>query len=151
MKKLILLVVATFVVFQVEAQAVKKSEVPQIVIQNLASWYPGVSKVKWEMNDGMYVASFVVNKLENEVVISSEGEFSSSETEIIYNELPEAIQKYLAEHFPNMTFEEMEMEMDSRGTKTYEVEVGGTDYLFSADGKLIAQESDDDDQEDDED
>lgn len=151
MKKLLLLVAVVFVVFQVEAQAVKKSEVPQIVIQNLESWYPGVSKVKWEMNDGMYVASFLVNKLENEVVISSEGEFSSSETEIIYNELPESIQKYLAEHFPNMTFEEMEMEMDSRGTTTYEVEVGGTDYLFSADGKLISQESDDDDQEDDED
>jgi hypothetical protein len=151
MKKLLLFVAVVFVAIQVEAQAVKKGDVPDIVVQNLESWYPGVSKVKWEMNDGMYVASFLISKMENEVVISSDGEFSSSEAEINLDQLPEAVRNYLSEHFPDMTFEEIEMEMDARGLVKYSVEAGNMEYEFSADGKLLSQESDDDDQEDDKD
>jgi hypothetical protein len=149
MKKLILLVAVVCIAFQVEAQAVKKKDVPDIVNQNLESWYPGVSKVKWEMHDGMYVASFEISSLENEVVISKEGDFSSSEAEITYAQLPEAVQAYLAEHFPDMTFEEIEMEMDAHGVVLYSVEAGHMEYEFSADGKLLSQESDDDTDDDD--
>ena len=144
MKKLILLVAVVFVAFQVEAQAVKKNDVPAVVVQSLESWYPGVSKVKWEINDGMYVASFVMNTYENEVVISREGAFSSSESEMSFAELPEPIRTYLTEHFPDATFEDIEMEMDARGFVTYSVESGNTEYEFSADGKLMSQETDDD-------
>ncbi len=149
MKKLILLFAVVFVAFQLEAQAVKQKDVPEIVIQQLESWYPGVSKVKWEMNDGMYQASFLMHNLKNEVVFSKEGAFSSAEAEMHLAELPEAVQAYLAEHFPNTTFEEIEMEMDAKGVVTYSVEAGDTEYIISADGKLLSQESDDDSDDDD--
>ncbi len=149
MKKLILLVAVLFIAFQVEAQSVKQKDVPVAVLENLEAWYPGVSKVKWEMKDGMYEASFLMNKLKNEVVFSSTGEFSSAEAEIKITQLPEAISTYMTEHFPNQTFEDIEMEMDAHGIVTYSVEIGDTEYEFSADGQLLSQESEDDSDEDD--
>ena len=148
MKKLLLFVAVCFVAFHVEAQSVKKKDIPVVVTQNLEAWYPGASKIKWSMDDGMYVASFLMNDMENEVVIAKDGQLSSAEAEITFAQLPESVQQYLSAHFPNTTFDEIEMEMDAHGLTTYSVETNQMEYTFSAEGTLLSQESDDDGDDD---
>ena len=67
-----------------------------------------------------------------------------AEAEVSFAQLPEAVQAYLTTHFPGVTFDEMEMEMDAHGLTTYSVETNQMEYTFSADGTLLSKESDDD-------
>jgi hypothetical protein len=146
LKKLILLVAVVCIAFQVEAQSVKQKNVPDVVISTMNTLYPDVSKVKWFINDGMYVATFKQDEIKTEAVFSGNGAFSSTDTEITLSLLPAKIQSYLANEFPTMLFDKVayEMQTDARGIITYEVEVDGTEYFFSTHGNLITQISNSD-------
>ncbi len=148
MKKLILLIAIGIIAFQVEAQAVKQKNVPEVVVNKMKSLYPDASKIKWVMDDGMYIASFTANEKKTEVVLSKAGIFSSSDTEITVSQLPAEVTYYLVANFDNIQSLEVEMETDANGIVTYEIEVDGTEYIFSPDGKLLKQIDDDDDDDD---
>ena len=136
-----------FLSVQAEAQSVRNKDIPDKVKQSMESMYPQASKVQWEMHDGMYEASFMVNDKKTSVVFSDQGQFSESETEIAMDELPELAQYYVTYHLSSETIEEIEKETDAHGVVTYEVETDGGEYLFSAEGKLLSKEMEDGDDE----
>ena len=147
MKILYLVMAVLFLSVQAEAQSVRNKDIPDKVKQSMESMYPQASKVQWEMHDGMYEASFMVNDKKTSVVFSNQGQFSESETEIAMDELPELAQYYVTYHLSSETIEEIEMETDAHGVVTYEVETDGGEYLFSAEGKLLSKEMEDGDDE----
>lgn len=150
MKILYVLLAVLFLSVQAEAQSIRQKDVPDKVKQSIESRYPQASKVKWEMHDGMYEATFTVNDQKTSAVFSSEGVLSESESEITVDQLPELVKYYLTNHLSSETIEEIEMETDAHGVVTYEVETDGGEYIFSADGKLLSKEMDDDEDGDDE-
>ena len=147
MKILYLMMAVLFLSVQAEAQSVRNKDIPDKVKQSMESMYPQASKVQWEMHDGMYEASFMVNDKKTSVVFSNQGQFSESETEIAMDQLPELAQYYVTYHLSSETIEEIEMETDAHGVVTYEVETDGGEYLFSAEGKLLSKEMEDGDDE----
>ena len=147
MKILYLMMAVLFLSVQAEAQSVRNKDIPDKVKQSMESMYPQASKVQWEMHDGMYEASFMVNDKKTSVVFSDQGQFSESETEIAMDQLPELAQYYVTYHLSSETIEEIEMETDAHGVVTYEVETDGGEYLFSAEGKLLSKEMEDGDDE----
>ena len=147
MKILYLMMAVLFLSVQAEAQSVRNKDIPDKVKQSMESMYPQASKVQWEMHDGMYEASFMVNDKKTSVVFSDQGQFSESETEIAMDELPELAQYYVTYHLSSETIEEIEKETDAHGVVTYEVETDGGEYLFSAEGKLLSKEMEDGDDE----
>ncbi len=147
MKILYVFLAVLFLSVQAEAQSIRSKDVPDKVKQSMESMYPQASKVQWEMHDGMYEAAFTVNDQKTSVVFSNQGEFSESESEITLEQLPDLAQYYVTYHLSSETIEEIEMETDAHGVITYEVETDGGEYIFSAEGKLLSQEMEDDDEE----
>lgn len=153
MKRLIVLGVAVLLGVQLKAQSIKTSDVPTAVASSLELLYPEASKVNWEMEDGFYLASFMLKKMEAEALFSRDGSRLKSEENIDIATLPGEVKNALSYTNPSGKVEEASKLTDVYGKVTYEVEVDDMEYLFDAKGKLISKEAtdDDDDTEDDND
>jgi hypothetical protein len=149
MNKLILLTVILIFAVRLDAQSIKERDVPSAVAATVKATYPDVSKVKWEMEDGMYEASFSINKMETSLVLSKDGTLVMTEEEIAVAALPALVTAYIGKHNPSAVIKEATKMTDTFGVVTYEVGVGETDYLFDSKGTFLRQEQEDDDDADD--
>jgi len=140
MKPASLLAVLFSFFFWGSINAQKDIEVPSAVQTKFKTMYPEVKKVKWEMEDGRYEASFEVNKKETSVVFSPNGMPDLTETEIDADALPKAVTDYIHKNMPGKKISEAMRVMASNGTVTYEVNVDKTDYLFDAAGHYTGME-----------
>ena len=77
-----------------QAQAIKTSEVPSVVTAALKKEYPYATNIKWEMQDGMYEASFVNMKAEMAVIYSDKGIMALTETPVEVSALPANVFDY---------------------------------------------------------
>lgn len=133
------------------AQKIGDSGIPKEVKASFAKQFPNVRAAEWEKEGNKYVAEFEENGLETEVEFDAKGNVLEVESEIFASALPEAAQKYLANHEAGKKPHEVIRETDEKGKVSYEVEFKGAEYEFDASGNLIkAEEEDgDDDKEDD--
>ena len=129
-------------------QAIKTSEVPSVVTSALKSNYPYATNIKWEMEDGMYEASFMNSKAEMAAVFSDKGILALTETKIEVSSLPAGVQEYVAKNLMNAKISEASKMVDSQGIVSYEVEIDNTDYLFTANGQFLRKQFDDEEDDD---
>lgn len=123
-----------------QAQTVKEKDVPSVVLKKIQELYPGVKGIKWEMEDGMYEASFKNEKTETSVLLSREALLAVIETEIKPSELPQEIQQAVAKDFLGQSIKEAVRLTDSKGQVTYEVKIADTEYVFTSGGSLLNTE-----------
>jgi hypothetical protein len=116
--------------------------VPDVVKAKFSSLYPTVKSPTWEMEEGMYEASFTYSQVATTVVISAAGEHQQTETAMEPNTLPRMTRYYVMKELSNQPITEASKIMDSKGVVSYEAEVGGKDYLFDAEGNFTGMESD---------
>lgn len=128
-----------------------KTEVPGAVKNKFASLYPGVADAKWEVENGIYEAEFVQNKIETSVLFDVSGNLTATETEINPSELPASVQAYCTENMPGKTIKEATKIVSASGTITYETEIDNADYLFDDQGNYINKELEQESEEDDKD
>lgn len=57
----------------------------------LAEKYPGATRIEWEVEAGYYVADFLDNNSETSAWFAADGTWHMTETDILYNALPEAV------------------------------------------------------------
>jgi len=129
-----------FCTLALQAQSVKEKDVPSVVVKKLQELYPGVHGIKWEMEDGMYEATFKNEKTETSVLLSREALLAVIETEIKPSELPEEIQQALAKDHPSQSVKEAVRVTDAKGQVTYEVKIADTEYVFTPGGNLLDTE-----------
>lgn len=110
---------------------------PAAVKAAFAKAYPTVKKVTFTKEKGGYEAEFVQNGKSMSVVIDARGAINETETEIAVSALPAPVRDYVAKHMAGKKIKEAAELVDAEGAKTYEVEIGGKDHLFSADGKPL--------------
>lgn len=140
MNRIFVSVVMCFCTLALQAQTVKEKDVPSVVVKKLQELYPGIRGIKWEMEDGMYEATFKNEKTETSVLLSREALLAVIETEIKPSELPEGIQQALAKDHPSKSVKEAFRITDAKGLVTYEVEIADTEYIFSSEGTLLETE-----------
>jgi hypothetical protein len=131
-----------------QAQAIKTSDVPSVVTGALKKEYPYATNIKWEMEDGMYEASFLNNKAEMAVVYSDKGVLALTETQIEIAALPASVREYFAKNMMNTSISEASKIVDSQGIVSYEVEVDKTDYLFTGNGQFLRKQFDNEEDDD---
>ncbi len=139
MKRLMIFFALMFCSFITQAQTLN---VPDVVKAKFSSLYPTVKSPAWEMEDGMYEASFTFNQVATSVVISAAGEHKQTETAMEPNTLPRMTRYYVMKELSNQPITEACKIVDSKGVVSYEAEVGGKDYLFDADGNFTGMDSD---------
>ena len=140
MNRLILLASILCLTIQLKAQSVKERDVPAAVTSKVSTLYPEASKVKWEMEDGMYEASFMTGDKETSVVISSQGMLVQTETEIEVGALPKEAAIYIMKNNPGNAIQEATRRTDVYGVVSYEAELKSMEYVFDATGKLLTEE-----------
>jgi hypothetical protein len=121
------------------AQKLKDKEIPAAVISAFQKAYPQITKVSWEKENGHYEAEFDAGKIENSVLFDAGGNILETETEIAATALPARAKNYLSEHYPSKSVKEAAKITDTKGTVTYEAEVGGKDLIFDESGNFIKE------------
>lgn len=139
MNRLILLGVVMLLTIQAQSQSVKEKEVPKVVVQKLLALYPDAKNVKWEMEDGMYEGEFKQNKSEVSLMLSRDGMVASTEAQVEVASLPAGLLNYISDNYPGAVISEADKITDSKGIVSYELEIGGDEYVFDANGNLISQ------------
>lgn len=148
MNRLILLgAIVLCATIQLEAQSIKERDVPPAVVSKVSALYPDAAKIKWEMEDGMYEADFLIGAMETSVMLSSQGMLVYTETEIETAALPKEVNIYIMQHNPGNAIQEASKITDVYGVVRYEVELKNTEYVFDSTGKLLTEEKSDGDKE----
>lgn len=140
MIRLILLAAVLCLTLQLEAQSVKERDVPVAVTSRVSTLYPDAVKIKWEMEDGMYEASFMTGNMETSVLVSSQGMLVQTETEIEVAALPKEAAIYIMQNNPGNAIQEATKRTDVYGVVRYEAELKNMEYVFDASGKLLTEE-----------
>lgn len=140
MIRLILLAAVLCLTLQLEAQSVKERDVPVAVTSRVSTLYPDAAKIKWEMEDGMYEASFMTGNKETSVLVSSQGMLVQTETEIEVAALPKEAAIYIMQNNPGNAIQEATKRTDVYGVVRYEAELKNMEYVFDASGKLLTEE-----------
>lgn len=140
MIRLILLAAVLCLTLQLEAQSVKERDVPVAVTSRVSTLYPDAAKIKWEMEDGMYEASFMTGNMETSVLVSSQGMLVQTETEIEVAALPKEAAIYIMQNNPGNAIQEATKRTDVYGVVRYEAELKNMEYVFDASGKLLTEE-----------
>jgi len=136
MKKLSLTIFLSLAMVFAYAQKVKQDDVPQAVKDGLHKLYPDARVSKWELEDGNYEAEFENNKVETSVLLTPAGALVMTEVEIATSALPQAAQDYVKNNLGGKKIKEAAKITTAEGVVTYEAEIGGTDYLFDANGSF---------------
>ncbi|HEA29396.1 MAG TPA: hypothetical protein ENH91_05295 [Leeuwenhoekiella sp.] len=136
MKKLKLSLVALIVTATVSAQDLVIDQVPTTLNTNFQKAYPSATDVEWEMEGGNYKVEFDMDKMDNEIWYSKDGNIVRTEMEMTEKDLPAAVKKTAQSKYPKYDIDEVEM-TEENGQKTYEVEL---EKWFQKDRKLIIAE-----------
>jgi hypothetical protein len=137
MKRTFILIFLFLASYLLHAQNEKSNEIPSSVKSEFSSLYPGITDVKWSKEDGNFEAEFKVEKVETSVVIDSKGNLMETEQEISTDQLPKQATDYIAGSYPGKKIAETAKITDSKGTVTYEVQIGKSDLIFDAEGTFI--------------
>jgi hypothetical protein len=137
-----LIIVVTLTAFGIEAnsQKLKVGSVPAPVKAKLASMYPKAKAVKWEMEEGKYEAEFMHNQVETSVLFHQEGEYDQTEVEIPVSTVPKKILIYASVNMGGKRIKEASKISNAKNVITFEVEIGGKDYMFDANGNFLKKE-----------
>ena len=148
MKNILLVLVFSLPGICVVAQA-QQVTLPDAVKASLSALYPNAQSTEWEVEDGMYEASFMDNNVKTSVVFSRDGRVSETETEIAAELLPQAIRNYFNANFTSGKIDVAQKKISPTGKISYEVEAGKKEYLFDASGHFLMMEEDDEDENED--
>jgi len=104
--------------------------------------YPDATRVEWEKKSGYYVAEFRRNNAEAEAWYSAQAIWYMTETDVLYQDLPQAIKNtHAAGEYADWRIDDIDMLecLDMETVYIIEVEQGNTEYdlYYSPDGVFI--------------
>ena len=139
-----------FTLFTVSILSTSCGQAPAAVKSAFQTKFPTVKKAKWgKENDNEWEAEFKMNGKEMSANFSNDGTWLETETEIKAAQLPQAVKAAIAGQFAGYKTEEASMveTLDMAAAYEVELEKGETtiEAIFSADGTLIKQKTEEED------
>jgi hypothetical protein len=150
MKNAALIIIGLLFTISLNAQS-GKAKIPAAVKESVAQSYPKVKVTEWEVEDGIYEASFKNNNIPTTIGMSADGRIIFTETEIDPEMIPQTAQNYISSNVKEARISSAEKIVDANGKVVYEVDVNFHDYIFDINGNFIRMEeksADDDDHDD---
>ncbi len=120
----------------VSAQKVNQKMVSEAIKAKVHALYPSAKTITWTKEKGNYEAEFKNGGVTTSALLDSKAELIESEIALKPTELPAAVLNAIKTSFPGKKIAEAAV-IDTKGAKSYEAEVGGIDYIYTIDGKLI--------------
>ena len=112
------------------------------IVNVLYEKYPNAQRVDWKLQHDHYVADFYDNKIEKEAWITTKGEWVMTESDILFNNLPDAVQTAFNEsEYKDWQREDVDMLERIEMETVYVIEVEKSkqefDLFYAEDGTLI--------------
>lgn len=145
MKKYVVIAAAVCMAIGAKAQKLKDTDVPDAVKDSFKKSHPAATVKKWEKEKENYEAEFMTGKTETSVLMDATGKLLETETEISVDQLPKAVNDYIAKNLPGKKIKEASKITDAKNTVTYEAEIAEADYIFDANGSFLKKEVEDND------
>lgn len=119
-------------------------KVDSLIESAFSDKYPSVSRVEWERKGAYYVAEFYFEQNESEAWFDDEGNWCMTDTDIPYEQLPEAVKdKFSSDVYKSWHIDDIDKieRADKETTYVLEVEKGHQEYnlYYSEDGSFIKQ------------
>lgn len=131
---LMLLVVPTLL----NAQKVKQSEIPPLVISNFSAAHPDIKNVHWEKEGPYFEAEFSIGKMEESCIYNAEGSMAFCEKEIDLRELPQEVTASIVKNISaDVNIKEINKITSADGSIYYGTEIKHKDYFFTRAGDII--------------
>ena len=112
------------------------------IVNVLYEKYPNAQRVDWELQHDHYVADFYDNNIEKEAWITTKGEWVMTESDILFNNLPDAVQTAFNEsEYKDWRVDDVDMLERIEMETVYVIEVEKSkqefDLFYAEDGTLI--------------
>lgn len=117
-------------------------KVPEAISQALKSKYPSATHVEWKQKATYYVADCKVDSQEKDVWFNEQGQWQLTETELLWDNLPETVQTtFRGSEYTDWKIEEIVLLEYPVAPMLFviEVEKGNTEYqlFYSEEGNLM--------------
>lgn len=141
MKKILFLMCATLIF---TFQGMGQETTPKAVKEGLKAKYPKVKKAEWvKTSETQWQADFRMNDQEVEAVFDENGKWLGSTTEIDNDNLPEAVQKAIAEKYNGYTPSAIKLVEVGNQATMYKIDLKKgereVETMFYQDGRIVMQ------------
>lgn len=140
MKKIILAAAIAVSSLAANAQDLRQSEVPSLVLSALQSKFPNAEKVDWEKKGDLYKAEFDISRRDHDVWIDAKGNIVKHKEELTVADLPEAVSNKIKSDYKDYKIDDVD-KVEANGRTVYVVELDGRtgdiEVTFSPDGKVV--------------
>lgn len=136
-----LIFIAAITLFTISTSFAQKN-IPNEVKTAFAKKYPNVSKVKWEKENSDFEAGFIIEKIENSVLLDAKGNILETEVAIEKATLSKEIIDYILKDYAGQKIKGAAKINSAKEGLIFEVEVKDKDLLFTETGKFIRESKD---------
>ncbi len=124
-KTLIILIGLLFTgLFTIQAQEIKKSDVPEAVKSTFMKDYKGATDIEWKKDGDNFMVSFDMGRVDHKATYSATGTTISFQKEIPSTSLPAVIAKNIKTKYPNARIDDVEWKNTS-GKIIYKIDLDG--------------------------
>lgn len=123
MRNLFIIAVVLILSASCFAQKVDESDVPDAVKSAFKVRFPGMTDTKWEKEDTLYNAAFLMGQTATEAVYSEKGTWIETEWEIPTEYTPKAIKNYIDSAYAGYKLIEIELMDYPADGKLYKAEI----------------------------
>jgi hypothetical protein len=111
MKKLLVILSATFTILTANAHPLKQVNIPNLVKTGLNKEFNTPSDVKWERKEGLYIAFFTANDFKTCAAYNEQGKLVSLGRYIRFSQLPMNVANELKAQYSNYSLDEYVIEV----------------------------------------
>ena len=137
MKKLILLVVITVFMTQVQAQKLMTKDVPVATATAFSNANPSISNAEWSKAGSDYSVQFTANNLATTATYDAAGLLLKTVEIVSVTELPATATEYLKKSYKLEEVEKVSKITDAKNVVSYLVKVKGIELTFDSKGKFV--------------
>jgi hypothetical protein len=138
MKKIIALSIAFLVASTTLGQKISETALPEAVSNAFKIRFPGAKNVKWEKEDSVYSAKFLMNEAPTESEFDTSGLWKNTEWNVPVEYTPQTIKTYLDSAYAGYKIKELTILESATDMKMYVAEVNNkkekTEVYFTLTG-----------------
>lgn len=139
MKKLSVILALSFICFYTNAQKIKETAVPDLVLNSFTNNFPDASGVTWTKSDNLYQANFNQARTVIKAILDSLGNIKETDQQINNKEIPPRVQQYVQQYFPKQKIKDSYKIIEPDGTIKYEIELNANFLYFTETGEFLVK------------
>ena len=135
MKPSIAFLCTLFLFSSLQAQKIKPSALPDVVLTKFSLIYPDASRTAWTQETDHFQVEFKNDKKNTTAVFTSEGKLFLTRTEIRTSALPEPALEFLRKEDNEVRIEAAFIVQDHRGVITFNASIDDKPFVFDWTGQ----------------